>query len=139
MIDIFGKKKIAKLESEIEELKKDLERLTRIYHNAKDEPSFKIVRERDVRDPYVAYFDVCALYLYVDKQEYKIVLNELKYADVCRDSARLTVNDNIAVFTIDVLVYGVFITYKFSIDYLQGNYVCEHKIKKPELNGKEVK
>ena len=38
MIDIFGKKKIAELESEIRELKKDLERLTRIVRNTKDEP-----------------------------------------------------------------------------------------------------
>ena len=45
MIDIFGKKKIAKLESEIAELKNDLERLTRIVHNAKDEPSFRIIPE----------------------------------------------------------------------------------------------
>ena len=125
MIDIFGKKKIAKLESEIAELENDLERLTRIVHNAKDEPSFKLVTNTSLLDD-IDYI----LYLYIDKEEYIIPIQELHYHNsIQRRSARLTVNDNCATFTIDGEICGASIIYKFIIDYLQGKYVCTKSVK----------
>lgn len=127
MSDIFGKKKIAKLENEIGELKKDLERLTRIVHNAKDEPSFKL-------EPHTSLFDTdYILYLYINKEEYIIPIQELRYHNSAqRNSARLTVNDNHATFTIDGEICGCPIIYKFIIDYLQGKYICMKSVKKEE-------
>lgn len=120
MFDIFNRKKIKELEERLEKindhvkvLDESLRVCERIIKYAKDEPNFNI------------YYDykkeVHVLYLYINREEYIIELEELHGMIYCVSSGELSIKDGLAVFTVPTK-YGNGI-HKFTIDYKAGKYI----------------
>lgn len=138
-----NEEKIEQLEKTIQQMKEDFcekldkaceetERLERIIKHSKNKPSFELRKIAKFNTCYVPQL-IFKLYLYVDKEEYIIELEDLRNSqDIDCDTAELKVKNNIAYFTVLSGVnngtdYKYKTKYKFVIEYQSGKYVCNLK------------
>lgn len=144
---IFRNRDVVRLEEEVIKLKEDLRytqklyserkkawddslaRLDRIIKNSKeDRPTFKYV-PHVVLTPYSVYNTTkIDLYLYIDKEEYLILLEDAYLDLIVLGTERLSVQDNIATLSfeykgnLDDTSPRTLKTYQ--IDYKKDTYIC---------------
>lgn len=143
-----NEEKIEELEKTIQQMKEDFcekldkaceetERLERIIKHSKDKPSFELRTISKYNTCGIPMF-IFNLYLYIDKEEYVIELEDLRNShNIDYQTAKLKVKNNMAYFTVSSNVnngtdYKYKNKYKFVIEYKSGKYVCNLKIIKVE-------
>ena len=135
-------KDIESLRETNKSLNDDIEKLKRIVKRAKDEPTYHL--DYDVFfDMFVPSRRKYSLYIYVDKEEYIIELDELSNEDVDMNSAELEVKENIAYFNISSCMTFEegkrWTKHKFTIEYKNGRYVYSQEEDKIRNDKEEVK
>lgn len=135
-------KDIESLRETNKSLNDDIEKLKRIVKRAKDEPTYHL--DYDVFfDMFVPSRRKYSLYIYVDKEEYIIELDELSNENVDMNSAELEVKENIAYFNISscMTFEGAkrWTKHKFTIEYKNGRYVYSQEEDKIRNDKEEVK
>ena len=122
----------------INETNKEVDKLERIIKYSKDKPTFRLVNSTGINSYYGYLYYKHILYIYINKEEYTVELEELYGTqNIDKSSGDLKVENNMAYFTIlsepftkDGTDYRII--YKFTIEYKTGKYVCEQETFKVE-------
>ena len=133
------KKEIEKLQESNKTLNDGFSKLQRIVKYSGSEPTYRL--------DYEMFFDMFTsprrkytLYIYSDKEEYVVELEELNNRDVVDDTASFRVEGNYAYFDISTCFCYVesrkWTRYEFIIDFKNGKYICSRKDDE-ERNAKE--
>lgn len=122
-----------------EELNDKVEKLQRIVKCSSDKPTFNLDTCHVYR-MFAPSQTTYSLYLYIDKEEYIIKLDELCDEELDKDSAWLNVEEDHAYFNISAFMsYGeakCWTRHKFIIEFKNGRYVYSKEDDK-ERNEKE--
>lgn len=137
---------IKNLQENNSKLNDELSKLQRIIKNSKEEPTFILEGDwqytRSFLTSLVSEY-IYKIYLYIDKEEYIVKLDELSNEDVDMNSAELEVKENIAYFNISscMTFEGAkrWTKHKFTIEYKNGRYVYSQEEDKIKNDKEEVK
>lgn len=107
-----------------------IKKLERIVKYARDDkPTFNTVMRTEYRGSYAIVVDkFCDLYLYVDKEEYKINLTEITKTKLTNEDCSLEIKNNLAYFTVNTKEEDSDKRYEFIIDYKNGKYILIEEI-----------
>jgi len=115
---------------EIDNKFKRLEKLERIIKYLRDDkPAFNLVQR--IKSRYINYRyeeKLCDLYLYIDKEEYKINLAEIAGMETDNNNCSVDVKDNLAYFNVVISNEDTWKEYKFIIDYKNEKYILSEEI-----------
>lgn len=112
---------------------KEISRLNRIIKYSKDEPTFHF--NVDIFSSFTRKYGV---YIYVNKEEYFIDLNEIEGHCIDKNSFEFYVKDDLAYFIISTFsgILRKWKKWEFIIDYKNGKYIVSSK-EDTERNNKE--
>ena len=135
------KKEIDKLQESNKTLNDNLSKLHRIVKYSGNEPTYHL--DRNIR--YSMFLSIerkYTLYIYVDKEEYAVELEELENERIDEEKCEFRIEDKFAYFNISSISnmggndYGEWSRHEFIIDFNNGKYVHSSKYDE-ELNDKE--
>lgn len=109
------------------ELSEEVEKLHRIIKYASDKPTFKFDRHRICVWMTVSYRNT--LYIYNEKEEYIIELNELDVVgEIDEESYDFKIDGDLAYFNLSTYSkYNLWTRREYVIDFKNGSYVCNTK------------
>lgn len=135
------KKEIEKLQESNKTLNDGFSKLQRIVKYSGNEPTYHL--DRNIR--YSMFLPIkrkYTLYIYVDKEEYAVELEELENERIDEERCEFRIEDKFAYFNISSISnmggsdYGEWSRHEFIIDFNNGKYVHSSKYDE-ELNAKE--
>lgn len=115
-----------------DELNEQIDKLNRVIKFSKeDEPNYELKLENR-KNNVLFTIPVVRLFLYIDKEEYTFVLEELTYNRVDESSISLFVKNGIAYFAVETTPFTKKeVQYRtehtFTIEYKTGRYVHEER------------
>ena len=137
---------IKNLQENNSKLNDELSKLQRIIKNSKEEPTFILEGDWQYIRSFLTSLGreyIYKIYLYIDKEEYIVKLDELSNEDVDMNSAELEVKENIAYFNISSCMTFEgskrWTKHKFTIEYKNGRYVYSQEEDKIRNDKEEVK
>ena len=116
------KKELKKLQENNETLQNNLSKLLRIVKYSGSEPTYHLANRAEF-DVFFSPIIKHTLYIYVDKEEYSVELEELDYKHIDEKKCEFRIEGEFAYFN----VYFTYLNYtekhEFIIDFNNGKYV----------------